>query len=197
MSPLSAAMEIVRDVVFDTLYAPENLRNGRGALFSIPVGQYGGPRAQTKGYEDTSMLMAGCLPSPHKFLVHSLHCQLFDPDGGYISVDDHVWDGTLALEINCRVMKICQLREIADANITHILKSKVVNCKYYNIQEIENPLQDFSEMEQAVRGELKRSDRYLIETMQFFTGRVTFDHPIRVPMKAVFALNGICARAVC
>jgi hypothetical protein len=197
MSQLSSMMELVRDVVFDTLYAPENLRNGKGALFSIPVGQYGGPRAQTKGYEDTSMLMAGMLPSPHKFLIQSLHCHLFDPDGGHIPVSDYVWDGTLALEINYKVMKICHLREIADANIAHIIKSKVVDQKYYNIQEIENPLQDFSEMEQAVRGQLKRSDRYLIETMECFTGRVTFDHPIRVPMKAVFALNGICARAVC
>ena len=188
---------MVRDVVFDTLYAPENLRNGKGALFSIPVGQYGGPRAQTKGYEDTSMLMAGMLPSPHKFLIQSLHCQLFDTDGGYIPTDDHVWDGTFALEINCKLTKICQLREIADANITHIIKSKVVNQKYYNIQEIENPLQDYSELEQAVHGQLKRRDRYLIETCECFTGRVTFDHPIRVPLKAVFALNGICARAVC
>jgi hypothetical protein len=198
MSPVQGMLEIVKDVVFDTLFVPENLRGGKGHLFCIPLGQYAG--RQIKQYEDTSMLMAGSLPSPHKFLVRSFHCYLFDPDGGLIALGDRAWDGTFALDISCKRVKECSLRDMADANISHIIRSETRDCKHYNVQELETPTtkKDVAEFEAAISGNLpQRKDLFLIETMEAFTGSATFDYPTIVPLKAVFAMNGILGRAVC
>jgi hypothetical protein len=196
MSPVTGALEIVRDVVFDTLYAPENLHGGKGCIFCIPVGQYAAGR-QVKQYDDTSMLMAGMLPSPCKFLIQSFHCHLFYPDGGLIPMGDHAWEGTFSMEINCRVVKELRLRDMADADVSHIIRRALRDQKWYNVQELENPLMDKSEFESAIAGKLRdRKDLFLIETCEAFIGRVAFAHEIRVPLKAIFALNGICARAI-
>lgn len=187
-------LEIVRDAIFDTLFLPENLRAGKGILFCIPLGQYAG--RQLKGYEHTSMYCAGMLDAPKKFLVQSIHCHLFDPDGGLIPLTDRVWDGSFALEISGKRVVERPLREMADANILRIIRNETRDQKYYNVQELENPLKDNSEFYQAMHGKLERTDRFFIEQCECFTGEAFFARSINVPLTAIFALNGILGRAI-
>ena len=64
-----------RDVLYDTLFLPENMPHDTAYMFVIPLGAYAGRKI--KELEHTNMLMPGCLPAPEEFAIREMQCAFY------------------------------------------------------------------------------------------------------------------------
>lgn len=70
-----AELTRTRDVLYDTLFLPENMPQNTAHMFTIPMGCYAGRKI--KQLEHTNMQMTGCLPAPEEFSVREMQCAFY------------------------------------------------------------------------------------------------------------------------
>jgi len=195
--PIQGQLELVKSTVFDTVVLPENLRNGKSILFSIPMGQWDGRKC--KQQEDTSMLMACCLPCPQKFLVRKLRFGLFDSKKSLSLPDAAEFDFRISMRTWCSGFAAAY----QDATCW---KDAIKNCKYTDPETKKyggyflNDQSEISLFERCIAGQehaVVGKPPWLIETMECFTLCVKFPHDFHREATFVAALEGICARAIC
>ena len=189
-------LEIVKDSIYDTLFIPENLVNGRGVLFCIPLGQYAG--RIIKQYEHTNVLCAGMLPAPNKFLVQSIHCCILSGTM-LIPTADRIWDATFTLESMMKAVLTCPLRDIADDDTMFLIAKEPENTDDKGIHEqveLANAYWRAHRFGETSDETVPEPNPLFFDTCQNFIGRIKFEHPINVPLSVVIALKGLSARAV-
>ena len=196
-------LEIVKTAVFDTLFIPENLSRGKGMLFVIPVGQYAG--RTTKQFEDTSMLMAGCLPAPHKFLMRKITLGFYREGDVYIPTSHRIWMGASFLLESCgKLLAQGKLVDYASEICLHEAR-RLNDCVYEGkkggewFNRGDSPEGDAAadEFEKEVKREsVWPENPWLIETLQPFLMRVEIPQPGNAPVTLCASLEGYLARAV-
>jgi hypothetical protein len=91
------------EFLVDTIYDREVISGANCHLFCLPVGQmtFGiDGLAMLKSYDRTNMWMACYLPAPERFLIKSIRCAFFEPDGSPVPVTDPIyWQSTLELNL--------------------------------------------------------------------------------------------------
>jgi hypothetical protein len=169
--------KVMRNVLFDTIFIPENISSNRVALaFQIPMHSYAG--RCLKSQQDTNMLCPGMMPAPEKFAVEKLSLALKD-SAGWIDTVNRWWDGTISLEVNRAEQVSGLLRDFADRELLDAIKKPP--------REPDVPLAVEFAMDHCLA---------LLETLEYFCVRLAFDRHISVPMEMVVGLTGLHVTAL-
>lgn len=181
-------LDIVHDVIYDTLFMPENLHQGRAMMFVIPLGQYAG--RLVKQQEHTNMLQGGMMDAPKKFLIKNFHCALIDDSQGdprFVPTSHSLWNGKLHLESMGRRVRSFHLRAVADEKTLRLIKEPQREVSKEELEQMEREMHWTSD---------QGPSDLLLEQCASFSVVTEFSQPINVPLRFVVALTGFLAQPV-
>jgi hypothetical protein len=189
-------LELVKSAVFDTLFVPENLHNGKGLMFTIPYGQYAG--RSIKDYQHTSMQCAAMLPAPQKFLVQKIRLGFYGYHG-FIPTSHRIWQGTFVLEASGLKIAAGTLLDYASEGCWEEAQ-RLNQFVDGNSKKGGEPLpQDDATLalfQRVIEGRRDPSIVTLLEQQQCFDLTVNIYEPGNAPVIFVASMEGILARAV-
>jgi len=201
-------LELVRSVVFDTLFVPENIVRGKSTLFVIPFGQYAGRTIKT--LDHTSMLQCGMLDSPKKFLIRKLRIGFYDSAERFIPVSHRIWMGGFALETMGKPIIEGKLTDYASEGCwedAKHLNNFVDQHQKRGGQELPKNDPEGRLFQDVIDGKFSYGPNgekpyvlpniiELLEQQQPFHMTIYMDEPGNVPVVFCASMEGILARAV-